>query len=87
MIRIKIAKAKKYIKEQYDKVIKEMNLVQKKIMHEPVEDIEESEPEGDWSPFYYDRTNELEKHAINETQYQVELAKQWENKLCKKIDG
>eukprot|EP00826_Nyctotherus_ovalis_P054465 TRINITY_DN7134_c0_g1_i3.p1 TRINITY_DN7134_c0_g1~~TRINITY_DN7134_c0_g1_i3.p1 ORF type:complete len:475 (-),score=193.15 TRINITY_DN7134_c0_g1_i3:99-1523(-) len=85
--RVKITKAKKYVTEEYDRAIKEMNLVQKKFKQESMEDDVNEEPEGDWSPVYYDRTEELEKAAMTEGEYTKELSRIWERKLQRQIES
>jgi len=83
--RIKITKAKKHITEEYDKTIKEMNLVVKKFKKENTED--DIEPEGNWSPVYYDRTEEFERVGIPEDDYVRELNRIWDIKLKRQIES
>ncbi len=85
--RIRIAKAKKYVREKYDAFVKKLNLQQEKKEARAAEEDKEPIQEGDWSPVYYDATEELEKLAINGEEYQENLAKTWEEKLRTQIDA
>ena len=89
--RIRIVKAEKHIKEQYESYAKSMNIEQKAVIHQTLaeEYLDEAanNQEGDYSPVYYDRTEEFEKLAIAGDEYPAKLTKIWDEKLKRQIQG